>query len=53
MTSKYSNGKIYKIVDNTTDMFYVGSTIQNLSDRLKGHETSYEYFLIGKTNYTT
>ena len=48
MTSKYSNGKIYKIVDKTTDMIYVGSTIQKLADRLKEHEYKYKYFLSGK-----
>ena len=48
MTSNYSNGKIYKIIDCTTDMIYVGSTIHTLADRLKGHEDKYKYFLSGK-----
>ena len=51
--NKYQQGKIYKIVDCTTDMIYVGSTIHTLADRLKGHEDNYKCFLIGKTNFTT
>ena len=33
-------GKIYRLLDNTDGSFYIGSTIQNLHTRLKGHETS-------------
>ena len=35
--SKYQNGKIYKIVDNTTGDVYIGSTTQCLSSRLSEH----------------
>ena len=35
--NKYSNGKIYKIVDNTNGDVYYGSTIQPLHKRLLQH----------------
>jgi hypothetical protein len=48
MTSNYSNGKIYKIVDNVSDMIYVGSTCKTLEQRLSEHEFRYKYILSGK-----
>ena len=36
--NKYSQGKIYKIVDNTNDDIYIGSTIHILKDRLSKHK---------------
>jgi len=33
----YSKGKIYKIVDNTNDNIYIGSTTQELKKRLNDH----------------
>jgi len=36
----YSKGKIYKIWSFNTDEIYIGSTIQALSERLRGHERS-------------
>lgn len=39
--SKYQNGKIYKIVDNTNDNVYIGSTINKLNVRLSKHETDW------------
>ena len=36
--SKYERGKIYKIVDNTNNNIYIGSTIQTLKERLRCHE---------------
>lgn len=38
MSNKYKNGKIYKIVDNTNDNVYYGSTIETLKNRLKKHQ---------------
>ena len=35
--NKYQNSKIYKIVCNITNEIYVGSTYQQLEDRLRGH----------------
>jgi molecular chaperone DnaK (HSP70) len=49
----YSDGKIYKLVDNTTDEVYIGSTTQPLYKRKWGHETSYKRYLNGKTNFVT
>ena len=48
MTTDYNNGKIYKIVDNTSDMIYVGSTCKTLEKRLKQHESHYKSFISGK-----
>jgi len=33
-------GRIYRILDNTNGSFYIGSTIKDLKERLRGHETS-------------
>jgi len=44
-TNKYKNGKIYKIVCDTTNMTYIGSTIQGLSSRLSGHRADYKRYL--------
>ena len=35
----YSKGKIYKIIDNTNDKIYIGSTTQDLKARLRGHKS--------------
>ena len=53
MTSKYINGKIYKIVDNKSDMIYVGSTCKTLQQRLNRHISSYKSYKAGKTNNIT
>ncbi len=50
----YKNGKIYRLVCNTTGDQYIGSTTQSLSQRLGGHKAQYKYFLTGKmTKQTT
>jgi hypothetical protein len=46
--NKYNNGKIYKIINNIDDEFYVGSTIQALHQRKAGHKR----FSITKPNQT-
>jgi len=33
----YSNGKIYKIISNHTDLIYIGSTTQTLAQRKQKH----------------
>ena len=44
----YSNGKIYKIVDNTNGNIYIGSTCEKyLSNRLAGHRSKYTAYLNG------
>ena len=40
----YSKGKIYKLVSNNTDDFYVGSTTQDLYDRRAGHIHMYNLY---------
>lgn len=40
-------GRIYKIQDRTTNLFYIGSTFKNINDRLKQHERKYKNFLDG------
>lgn len=43
--NKYNNGKIYKIVDNTDNNIYIGSTCQKyLSRRLAGHRADYNKY---------
>ena len=49
----YSKGTIYKIVDNTNDNIYIGSTTQSLSKRLTTHRESYKQYLNNKMNYIT
>ena len=44
----YKNGKIYRLVCNTTGNQYIGSTTRPLSQRLGGHKTQYKCFLAGK-----
>ncbi|MFY8161327.1 MAG: GIY-YIG nuclease family protein [Candidatus Kapaibacteriota bacterium] len=53
MTINYSNGKIYKIVDNKSDMIYIGSTCKTLEQRLKSHISNYKKYKSGKYNYVT
>ena len=49
--SKYSQGKIYKIVCNKTGLIYIGSTIKTLEHRLKIHEYNMERFIYTKKHY--
>jgi hypothetical protein len=46
----YANAKIYKVVDNTSDRIYIGSTCKTLSGRLCDHRSSYKS---DKTKYCT
>lgn len=47
--NKYNNGKIYKIVCNTTNLCYFGSTIEkHISNRLSKHRSSFKCYLNGK-----
>ena len=52
-TIDYSKGKIYKIVDNTNGNIYVGSTIQKLCERLRGHRKHYKSYLKGEQSFTS
>ena len=50
----YNNGKIYKIVDNTNNNIYVGSTTKKyLSDRLSSHNSDYRRFKKINKGYIT
>ena len=40
----YSTGKIYKIWSHCSDEIYIGSTIQALSERLRGHKRSFNHY---------
>jgi len=47
LRDKLNNGKIYKIVDNTNDNVYIGSTCCSLKTRLAVHKCDYDRFLKG------
>ena len=50
----YQLGKIYKIIDNTNNNIYVGSTCEpTLAHRLAGHVRNYKNWKTGKTNFIT
>ena len=54
MPINYQLGKIYKIVDNTTDKCYIGSTTEpTLARRLAGHVADYKRWLKGKYKFVT
>lgn len=46
----YSLGKIYKIVSDTSDQIYIGSTTQSLSQRLGGHVRDYRRYSVDISN---
>ena len=53
-TNKYQRGKVYKIVDNTNDNVYIGSTCEpTLARRLAGHVGNYKKYLSGKYHFVT
>ena len=49
----YENGKIYKVVCNITGLIYVGSTCENLSNRLAHHRRLYKHYLTTNKSFTT
>jgi gas vesicle protein len=49
----YSLCKVYKIISNQTDKVYIGSTCQELSQRLADHRQTYNRYLKGKTHYVS
>ena len=53
LRNKLNNAKIYKIVDNTNDNVYIGSTCKTLKYRLSKHECDYKRFLKGIFNNVT
>ncbi len=54
-TNKYKNARIYKIVDNTNQQIYIGSTYESLSRRLGHHRSAYKIHLndSSKVKYVT
>jgi hypothetical protein len=48
------NGKIYKIIDNTNNNIYIGSTCaKTLKHRLNKHKSDYKRYLSNGSRYTT
>jgi hypothetical protein len=42
-------GKIYKIVDNTNGNVYVGSTVNDVKERMHKHRADYKRYINGKS----
>ena len=47
----YLKSKIYKIIDNTNNSVYIGSTTKTINDRLCKHVNDYDRYLRGLMNY--
>ena len=47
ITNKYHNGKIYKITDIAYNKYYIGSTTEELSQRMARHRADFKKFLRG------
>lgn len=47
----YANGKIYRVIDNTTGRQYIGSTASSLPKRLYKHKNHYKRYCEDKMNY--
>ena len=50
INNKYQNGKIYKITDIGYNKCYIGSTIENIKQRIARHRHNYKEHLKGKFN---
>ena len=48
---KYNKGKIYKIYSPSQNIQYIGSTVRDLNDRLKGHEKNYNLYYNQESKY--
>jgi hypothetical protein len=54
MPRDYSRGKIYKIIDNTSNLIYVGSTCEpTLAMRLAKHVACYKHWKKGKKGFVS
>ena len=49
----YSKGKIYKLVNDSLGLTYIGSTTQSLSVRKAGHTCASRWYSKGKGNFMT
>ena len=47
----YTNGKIYKIWDNSYTKCYIGSTVEELSNRMSHHRKDYKKWLLTQKIY--
>ena len=52
INNKYHNGKIYQITDIGYNKCYIGSTTEELSQRMTRHRADYKRFLNGKKSHT-
>jgi len=50
---KLKLGKIYKLIDNTNNNIYIGSTIVKLNQRLREHKNTYNRYINNKYHYVT
>ena len=46
-------GRVYKLTSSHTDEVYIGSTVQELSDRLREHKYTYRKYIDDKKQYIT
>lgn len=54
IVNKYQRGKIYKLICNTTNKCYIGSTCEDrLCKRIQKHKDSYRRYQKGTYNYTS
>ena len=51
--NKFHNAKIYQIVDIGYNKCYIGSTCEELSQRMAHHRANYKQFLNGKRRFIT
>lgn len=51
--ARYNRGKVYKIVSPSTNLVYIGSTIQPLSKRFDKHRSAYKLALNGCNTHKT
>ena len=53
LDNKYANGKIYKLVDKNFTKLYIGSTTQELSQRMTDHRRQYRQWREGSHKFTS
>jgi hypothetical protein len=51
--SFYQNSKVYKIVCDTTNKFYIGSTTKKLCQRIAQHRSNYKMYKKGNYHYVS
>ena len=53
LNNKYASGKIYKLVDKNFTKLYIGSTTQELSQRMTDHRRQYRQWQEGSNKFTS